>query len=378
VSARADVAVIGLGAMGSAALLTLARRGVTALGLDQFRPPHAFGSTHGRSRVIREAYYESPAYVPLVRRAAELWEALERDGGRPLLRRTGGLMLGPPGCQLVNGSRESAQAHGVPFELIEAAELRRRFPVFRAEGATVGLLEQRAGFLDPEACVETALRLAVQAGATLRLDTPVGGWRRSRDGLILSTPAGPVECGAAILAAGAWAAPRLAGAGIPLTVERQVMFWFQPREHPERFGPDRMPIFIWEWTPGRLFYGIPDHGAGIKVARHHEGVPVDPEGARMPVGEEEIAGMRATLRTTMPDAEGALRDAVTCLYTNTPDQHFVLGVHPEEPRLIIASPCSGHGFKFATAIGEIVADLATVGSSRFDLTPFRPDRFSVE
>lgn len=374
-SARADVAVIGLGAMGSAALLTLARRGVAAIGLDQFRPPHALGSTHGRSRVIREAYYESPAYVPLVRRATELWEALERDGSRPLLRRTGGLMLGSPDCRLVSGSRESAQAHGVPFELLDAAELRRRFPVFRVEHDSVGLLEHRAGFLDPEACVETALRLAVQAGATLRLETPVSSWRRSRDGLILATPSGPVECGAAILAAGAWAPPRLASAGIPLTVERQVMFWFQPREHPERFGAERMPVFIWEWAAGRLFYGIPDHGAGVKVARHHEGLTIDPDGARLPVGEAEIADMRATLRATMPDAEGTLREAVTCLYTNTPDQHFVLGFHPDEPRLVIASPCSGHGFKFAPAIGEIVADLATVGTSRFDLSPFRPDRF---
>ena len=374
-SARADIAVIGLGAMGSAALLALARRGIPTVGLEQFRPPHPLGSTHGRSRVIREAYYESPAYVPLVRRAAELWEALERDSGQSLLRRTGGLMLGPIGGPLVSGSHESARAHEVPFEVLEAAEIRSRFPVFLAPAGTIGILEQRAGFLDPEACIECALRLAVQAGAEVRLETPVTAWRRSRDGLVLTTPSGMVECGAAILAAGPWAASRLQGAGIPLAVERQVMFWFQPRRHPERFGPDQMPVFIWEWAPGRLFYGIPDHGEGIKVAKHHEGEAVTPEGVMRTVNEEEVAEIRAILRETMPDAEGALRDAVTCLYTNTPDQHFVLGFHPDEPRLIVASPCSGHGFKFASVIGEIVADLATVGTSRFDLAPFRPDRF---
>jgi sarcosine oxidase len=374
-SARADVAVIGLGAMGSAALLTLARRGISTVGFDRFTPPHPHGSTHGRSRVIREAYYESPAYVPLVRRSAELWQALERDGGRPLFRRTGGLMLGPPQSRLVTGSRDSAQTHGVPFEVLGGAQVRRRFPVFNVGDGVVGVLEQRAGFLDPEGCVETALRLAVGSGATVHLETPVTGWRRSRDGLVLATPTGMVTCGAAILATGAWAAADLARAGIPLTVERQVMFWFAPRQHAERFAVDRMPVFLWEWQPGRMFYGIPDHGAGLKVARHHEGTPTAPDTASRAVTEGEVSEMRALLRATLPDADGALRDTATCLYTNTPDQHFVLGFHPEEPRLIVASACSGHGFKFAPAIGEIVADLATVGATGVDLEPFRVGRF---
>ncbi len=372
--ARADVAVIGLGAAGSAALLTLARRGVSVVGVDRYSPPHPHGSTHGRSRVIREAYYESPVYVPLVRRAAELWEALERDSGRRLLRRTGGLMLGPPDGELVRGSRSSAEVHGVPFELLDAAGIRGRFPAFEATAGTVGVLEHRAGFLDPEGCVESCLALAVRAGASLRLETMVTGWRRSRAGLVLATSAGTIECGAAILAAGPGAGP-LVGAGIPLAVERQVMFWFEPRRNPAQFGADRLPVFIWEWAPGRLFYGVPDHGAGFKVAKHHEGENLAVDALVPSVADGEIEDMRQILRSTIPDAEGTLREAVTCLYTNTPDQHFVLGFHPEEPRMVLASACSGHGFKFASAIGEVVADLATVGTSRFDLTPFRVDRF---
>jgi sarcosine oxidase len=374
---RAEVAVIGLGAAGSAATLALARRGVSVVGLDRLVPPHPFGSTHGRSRVIREAYYESPVYVPLVQRAYELWEAQARDGGRPLFWKTGGLMLGRPDGELVTGARRSAEQHGLPFEVLSASEIRRRFPVFQAADDDVGILEPRAGFLDPEACVETALTLAARAGAELLTGAMVTGWRRRGEGLVLATSRGAIECGTAIVAVGPWAGDLLEDAGLPLTVERQVMYWFRPTGDASRFSPARLPVFIWEWTNGHLFYGIPDHGAGFKVARHHEGQAVTPDTVDRLVQPAEVADMRNILGRTIPDAAGALVEAVTCLYTNTPDHHFVLGPHPAEPRVIIASACSGHGFKFASAIGEVLADLATTGESNFDLRPFRADRFGA-
>ncbi|HEY7683371.1 MAG TPA: N-methyl-L-tryptophan oxidase [Gemmatimonadales bacterium] len=375
-SRRADVAVVGLGAAGSAAILALARRGIQVIGFDRYSPPHQFGSTHGRSRVIREAYYESPVYVPLVRRAYQLWEALQRDSGQRLLWQTGGLMIGRPDGQLLTGSERSARAHGLPFELLGAAEIRRRFPALRPDPGEMGLLEPRAGFLDPEVCVSSALQLAVRAGAVLDLDTEVTSWRRSGAGLALATSRGAVECGTAILSAGPWLPGLISDSVIPLEVERQVMYWFKPEHNPEMFLADRLPVFIWEWERDRLFYGIPDHGAGLKVARHHDGAVASPDRVDRTVGPVEIAAMRTLLRTRIPDAGGQPIDAATCLYTNTPDHHFVLGALPGEPRVLLASACSGHGFKFASVIGEILSDMAMGEVPAFDLKPFRPDRFA--
>ncbi len=373
-SSRADVAVVGLGAAGSAAALTLARRGVRVVGFDRFQPPHVHGSSHGRSRVIREAYYESPAYVPLIQRAYQLWEALEREAGTTLLQRTGGLMLGAAEGGLVRGARRSAEEHGLPFELLDAAEIRRRFPPFHAPAGTVGVLEPRAGILDPERAIETMLAQARAAGADLRPGTTVEGWRGTADGIELATSAGPVLAGRVVCTAGPWMGEWLGAAAPPLAVERQVMYWFAP-EDPAPFGAGRLPVFIWEWEPGRLFYGIPDQGQGFKVAQHHGGEATTAGGVRRQVLAEEVSAMRQLLRRFIPDADGPPLDAVTCLYTNTPDHHFLLGAHPAEPRLVLGSACSGHGFKFAPVLGEVLADLALTGHTAFDLGPFQPARF---
>jgi sarcosine oxidase len=371
---RADVAIVGLGAMGSATALTLARRGVRVVGLDRLHPPHPHGSTHGRSRIIREAYYESPVYVPLVQRAYTLWQALERDAGRALLTRTGGLMLGARDGALVTGARRSAAEHGLPCELLDAAEIRRRFPAFQPHGDTVGVLEPRAGFLDPEACVESCLTLAASAGAELRFGTLVTGWGRTGEGIRVLTSGGPIECGRLILAAGPWLPELLPGGGPPLSVMRQVMYWFRPGD-PAPFSVGRMPIFIWEWAAERMIYGFPDAGAGFKVARHHEGAIVTPDSVSRTVTGGEVAEMRAIVRECLPGADGEPIETATCLYTNTPDHHFVIGRYPDEPNVLIASPCSGHGFKFATAIGEVLADLAMDRTPGCDLSLFSPLRF---
>jgi sarcosine oxidase len=375
VTATADVAVVGLGAAGSAILQALARRRVSAVGIDRFHPPHIHGSTHGRSRVIREAYYESPAYVPLVQGAYREWARIAGETGRPLFTRTGGLMIGPEDGGLVAGARRSATEHALPHELLSALEIRRRFPAFAPDRDQVGLLEPRAGFLDPEQCVSACLELAHRHGATLRLGTMVRSWRRNGSGIRLETSGGALDCGRVVFAAGPWLPSLLEGGLLPLTVERQLMYWFDPLTDPEQFRADRCPIFIWEYARDRFFYGIPDHGHGFKTALHHEGEVVTPDSVDREVKASEVALMRALLQRTIPGAPGALREAAVCLYTNTPDYHFVLGSHPGEAGIILASPCSGHGFKFASAVGEVVADLVVAGRTGYDLGPFSPSRF---
>ena len=367
-----DVIVVGAGAMGSAALYQLARRGVRVAGFDRFTPPHAHGSTHGRSRIIREAYYEHPLYVPLVQRAYELWDELARawEGEAPLFRRTGGVMLGPSNGVLVAGARRSAHAHRLPHEELTARELSGRFPAFALPEDMVALLEPRAGVLDPEQCVAAQLTLAARAGADLRLGEPVVRWRAGADGVSITTAERSYAAGRLVVATGAWTPALLPGLPMALRVERQVMHWFRPVADPARFAPERCPIAMVEYAPERLFYTIPDAGAGVKAAIHHEGEATTPEAVRRAVTEADVAPVRALLRRFLPLANGALLDSATCLYTNTPDGHFLIDTHPEHSRVLVVSACSGHGFKFASVIGEIVADLATGARPRFDPAPF--------
>jgi sarcosine oxidase len=375
VSQQYDVAVVGLGAMGSAALLDLARRGVRAVGFDRFHPPHTQGSTHGRSRIIRQAYYEDPVYVPLVRRAYERWDLLTKETGVPVFQQTGGLMLGPRDGLLVGGSRQSAVTHGVPFEELDAAAIARRFPDLHPDTDTAAILEPHAGILHPEEAVAAALGRAKTLGVETHLGTTVEGWSPGSSSVVLETTAGRFEAGSVILAAGSWLGD-LIGASLPLTVERQITFWFDPVSGTPRLAPERLPVFIWEWAPDRLFYGLPDVGEGLKIARHHEGRTTTPATVDRSVSPDEMADARSLLERFIPNAAGPFRSAVVCLYTNTPDFNFVLGPLASDPRVIVVSACSGHGFKFASAVGEVAADLATVGSSTFDLAAFSPDRFT--
>jgi sarcosine oxidase len=364
----ADVLVVGLGAMGSQVARALAQRGQRVVGLDRFVPPHRLGSSHGRSRIIREAYFEGPAYVPLVQRAYELWAALAAEAGRPLLRLTGGLMAGPPEGALVRGARRSAEVHGLLCEHLSAAEIAQRFPAFAPEPGMVGVLEPRAGILFPEACIEAALAGAAQAGAELRLDEEVRAWRADGAGVEVQTARGSWAAGRLVIAAGAWL-PRLIP-DLPLTVERQVLHWFEPRRDHAAFAPEACPISLWETGDGTIFYAFPDLGDGVKAAIHHGGETTDVERVRRDVTAEDEEGVRSLVRRLLPGAAGPLRESSVCLYTNTPDHHFLIDRHPEHEQVLIVSPCSGHGFKFAPVIGEFVADLLTTGVSRFDLTPF--------
>lgn len=366
-----DVAVVGLGAMGSLTVHALAARGHRVLGLDQFRPPHALGSTHGQTRIIREAYYEHPLYVPLVRRAYDRWAALERETGERLFVQTGGLMIGAGDGALVAGARASATAHDIAHELLDPQAVRRRFPAYTPAPGMVALLEHRAGVLFPERIVAAALARAAHHGAELRLGERVVAWEEHGAGVRVTTDAGHHDAARVVLAVGPWVVKMLPGVAAPLTVERQLFHWFTPTE-PGAFAPARCPIALVEYAPDRLFACFPDVGGGVKVGVHHEGTLVDPDHVDRAVTAEEDAGVRALVDRFLPAAGGPIADRAVCLYTNTPDHDFFIDTHPLSARVIVASPCSGHGFKFASAIGEILADLATLGgTTTFDIGPFR-------
>jgi len=370
-----DVVVIGAGAMGSAAAYALARRGARVTAIDRFAPPHARGSSHGRTRIIREAYFEHPAYVPLVRRAYQLWAELERETGRALFRRTGGLTLGAEDGVLVSGALRSAREHAVDHEVLDGGALRRRVPALAPPPNTVAVLEHRAGILFPERCVE-ALRAAARArGAHLLTEERVLRWDASSGFVSVTTNRGVHRARRVILAAGAWLAQLAPALGVPLTVERQVIHWITPRRHPERVSARHLPVAIWEYAPGCMFYVIPDVGDGLKAALHHQGATVDPDAPVAPATPTEQAGVLALVDRYLNDAAGIVGESATCLYTNTPDGHFVIDAHPGLPEVIVASACSGHGFKFAPAIGDALADLALGNEPAVDLAPFRLARF---
>jgi sarcosine oxidase len=365
-----SVIIVGLGAMGSAVACHLARRGERVLGLDQFAPPHALGSSHGQTRIIREAYFEHPVYVPLVQRAYELWSELERQTGRSLFRETGGMMIGKPDGAVVAGAKRSAKEHSLQHEIFSAAEVRTRFPALQPTDEMIAVWEPRAGMLFPEACIEAHLTMARKHGADLRADEPVLNWAGDGDGVRVVTSKAAYHAGQLVLTAGSWTQSLLRDLNLPLAIERQVQFWFEPK-HRVWFRPDNCPIHIWEHEPGRFFYGFPDLGGGVKVARHHEGERVNADSINREVRPEEVEAMRSIVRQFLPEADGPLRSAVVCMYTNTPDGHFFIDRHPANPRVLIASPCSGHGFKFSSVIGEVMADLLTEGRTPFDLSLFR-------
>ncbi|MBT1690345.1 N-methyl-L-tryptophan oxidase [Dawidia soli] len=371
-----DVLVLGLGATGSQALYQLAKAGQHVLGVDRFAPPHTYGSSHGQSRIIRQAYYESPVYVPLVQEAYRLWHEQERLSSRELFVQTGGLMLGAAESALVKGSRLSAETHGLAYEYLDAHTLRTRFPVFHPTPDTVGVFETAAGVLFPEACIETALQLAQAHGAVCRLGETVTALAPQKDHVEVQTLAGTYTARQVIVSAGAWLGQLVPELALPLTVERQVVFWFDHGGGQlQGLQPDHFPIYIWE-TEDTMFYGFPDLGNGLKVAFHHYGQPADPDHLNRQVTGQEVAAIETVIRKHF-GIDPIFREASVCMYTNTPDMDFILDYHPHHGNVIIASPCSGHGFKFASAIGKILTDMVLGRPTGFDLTPFRIDRFNT-
>jgi sarcosine oxidase len=374
-----DVIVVGLGAMGSATLFHLARRGVRALGLEQFAPEHTMGSSHGDSRIIRETYFEHPLYVPLVQRAHELWRELEGVSGKSLMKIVGGLMIGPPDGMVVSGTLRSAREHGLPHEELTPRQISERFPAFQLKADLVAVLDPRAGYLDPEACNHEHIAGAVAAGAETHFGEAVVDWSESAGGVEIKTRSGIYAAGRLVLAGGAWNPKLLRGLELPLSVERQSVFWFEPGGSRGLYDADRFPIYAYEFKAGTICYGFPRLPRGVKASVMHDGSIVsDPERVDRQVRDGEAEPLRAAVRPVLPGLSGApVRETAVCLFTNTPDHDFVIDFHPDYPQVLVSSPCSGHGFKFASAIGELQADLITSGRARFDLAPFRIGRWST-
>jgi sarcosine oxidase len=379
--------VVGLGGMGSAAAYHLARRGRRVLGLERFTPAHDQGSSHGGSRVIRLAYFEGPEYVPLLLRAYELWRSLEHDSGCELLVQTGGLMIGPSGSELVTRTLRTAEQCDLAHEMIDGAAIRRRVPVLAAADDTVALFDPAAGVVRAEATVTAHLRLAEAAGAELRFGTPVAGWRVDPGGDAVAVEAAgeTVVARDLVLCPGAWAPALLPGLEVPLVVERQLHTWFQPPGGLAPFFPDRHPV--WVWDPGGdqeadsfpgFVYGVPaidGPDGGVKINRIG-GVQCTPETIDRTVAATELDSVAADVGRCLSVDAGPVVRAVTCMFENTPDNHFVLGPHPGLPQVTVAAGFSGHGFKFVPVIGEILADLVCGGTAAHPLTRFDPARFA--
>jgi sarcosine oxidase len=373
-----DAIVIGLGAIGSATLCHLARRGLTALGLEQFSPGHQFGSSHGDSRIIRETYFEHPLYVPLVQRAHELWRELEATTGKSLMTITGGLMIGPPDGSVVSGTLRSAREHGLPHEILTPSAVHHRFPAFDLAPDLVAVMDPRAGYLDPEACNRAHIDAARTAGAEARFDEHVLDWNADGDGVRVRTHSGSYTAGHLVLAAGAWTSSLVRELDLPLTIERQTVFWFEAGGLNRDYHAADFPIYAYEYKAGHICYGFPRLPRGMKASVMHSGeLARDAESVLRLVKDDEVKPLRAALRPVLPQlAEAPVRETSVCIFTNTPDHDFIIDFHPEHRQVLISSPCSGHGFKFASVIGELLAELIAGGKAQFDLAPFRVSRWS--
>ncbi|HSF60293.1 MAG TPA: N-methyl-L-tryptophan oxidase [Gaiellaceae bacterium] len=370
---RYDVVVVGVGGMGSAALFHLARRGKRVLGLERFDVPNDMGSSHGVTRIIRLAYFEHPDYVPLVHRAYELWRELETEAGEQLLHITG---IVEAGERIYDGAIHSCVEHGLPYEAIDGRELARRHPAFRLPPDLPVFLQPDAGFLLPERCIVEHVNGAIARGATVRARERVLEWGTTENGVRVRTDRGTVGADRLVLTAGAWSQnvarlPQgLAGA------LRQALAWFQPLR-PELFTPERLPVFNLV-LDGEHFYGFPAFGVpGFKVGRYdHFGAGGDPDLiSREPTLDDEIP-LRAFAERYIPDGAGSTLALKTCLFEPTPDEHFLIDVHPETDLAVVGAGFSGHGFKFCSVVGEILADLVLQGETKHDIGLFRLARFT--
>jgi sarcosine oxidase len=372
-----DVIVLGVGGMGSAVCFELARRGRRVLGLEQYPLVHARGSSHGHTRIIRTAYAEHPDYVPLARRAFDRWYDLEQLTGKHLLTEVPCLTVGPAGCELVTGVWESSRRHGLPVEELSAAGIAARTP-FRFPAGYVGAMEQNAGFLYVEDCVRAHIDSAVSLGADVRGEEPAREWTVAGNGVEVTTDRGTYRAAKLVITAGAWATQLLADLGVPLTVMRQVLLWFDVGGNAVRFNRRNFPVFIAD-VPGGPFYGLPAIDLyGLKIARHYNAPPLPtPDGVSWDVTPDDEPPVRAFLDTYLPGAVGKLTKGQVCMYTLTPDKHFVIDVHPRFPQVAVACGFSGHGFKFAAAVGEVLADLADAGRTSHPIGLFRATRFGA-
>jgi sarcosine oxidase len=367
--------VIGVGGMGSAACYYLARRGVRVLGLERFDVPHTMGSSHGYTRIIRLAYLEHPSYVGLLRRSYELWREIEAHVGERLLHITGSLDVGPADGIVFRGSLQSCIEHELEHEVLTGTELSRRFPGYQFPGDYLSVLQPEGGFLTPERCIVSYVQAAQERGAEIHGREQVLDWQPIANGVRVRTDRGVYEADKLVVTAGAWVdrfLPFLRGVAV---AERQVLGWFQPAR-PDRFQPSCFPVFNAQSHELGRYYGFPIYGVpGFKIGKyHHFSVNIDPETFDHQIDARDEQALREFTMRYFPEANGPIMSMATCMFTNVPDRHFVIDTHPDYPQVVFASACSGHGFKFASVVGEILADLAQRGSSRHDISFFRLER----
>ncbi|RVU14703.1 N-methyl-L-tryptophan oxidase [Streptomyces antnestii] len=376
-----DVIVIGLGGMGSAAAHHLSARGARVLGLEKFGPVHNHGSSHGGSRITRQSYFEDPAYVPLLLRSYELYAELERATGRAVTTLCGGVMLGRPDSRTVSGSLLSALEWDLPHEMLGARDIRRRFPTLTPKDDEVALYEERAGLVRPEHTVAAHLQLATRQEADLHFEEPMTRWEPYKDGVRVHTAENTYTAGQLVICPGAWAPDLLTDLGVPFSIERQVMYWFQPTGGTAPFRAENHPVYIWEDAAGVQTYGFPSIDGpdmGAKVAFFRKGVECTPETIDRTVHDDEVRAMADHLAGQIPSLPGTFLKAATCMYSNTPDEHFVIARHPAHPENVtVACGFSGHGFKFVPVVGEIVADLALTGTTEHPIELFDPSRLAA-
>lgn len=374
----ADVIVLGVGGMGASACAALAARGARVVGLDRFPPAHDRGSSHGATRLIRQAYFEHPDYVPLLLDAYALWRDLEEASGTPLFIRSGLLLAGRPDSEAVAGALLAARLHALPLETLSPAESTARFPTIRLADDEIALFEPAAGFLLVEACVRAFAARATRLGARLESGVTVHGWREEGAGVAVDTDRGNYRADRLVITPGAWAGDLLRLAGMPFRVLRKSLFWFQPDSSSAAdFAAGRLPCFAFD-TPSGFFYGFPAlDPAGVKIAEHTGGTAVA-DALALPRGldEAELSRVAAVARERLPELGTCLAGHAACMYTMTPDAHFCLGLCPGHPRVAVAAGFSGHGFKFASVVGATLADLALDGVTARPIGFLAPDRFA--
>ena len=371
-----DVIVIGMGAMGSATVYELAGRGIRVLGLERFDIPHDRGSSHGVSRIIRLAYSEHPSYVPLLRRAYERWRELESAAGEKLLHITGSVDTGSPEGPVFSGSLQSCIEHDLPHETLGSEEVARRFPGCQFPAEWMSVYQPDGGFLMSERCIVAHVTVALERGADVRAREAVLEWDASGDTVRVQTTRGSYEAGSLVITTGAWAGPLVPSLDHLLAPERQVLGWFQPLR-PEVFAPNAFPVVIGEFEEGR-YYASPVFGVpGFKIGKfHHLNEPTTADGLDRECRDEDEAVLRQAVARYFPDANGPAMSLRACMFTNTPDEHFIIDALPGAPNVYVAAGFSGHGFKFSSVVGEIMADLSTRGETAHDISLFRLDRFA--
>lgn len=369
-----DAIVVGVGGVGSAALFHLAQRGATVLGLDRFAPGHDRGSSHGRSRLISRAYQEHPDYVPLVNRAWELWAELAEKRDCELIKPAGLVRVGPKDGEVLTGVRASAQQHSVPIEEWDAAEGAKHLPGFRIPEDLHCLFEKDAGILDVEKCVEGYAEEAIQLGAELRIGATVRNWSAKGSGVTVETESGQFTAKSLVVTAGPWAKDLLLDLCIPFEVRRKPAYWYETET--EHYGLDKgCPAFLYD-LPGGVFYGVPEiDEKGVKVAEHSAGLRVpDPLAVDRGLDTQDQKRVEAFLEQYLPGVKRRCTHHMVCMYTMSPDNHFVVDKHPETPNVVFSAGLSGHGFKFASVLGEAMADLVLAGKTDLPIDFLACDR----